>query len=74
MTLTLTGTDLFIYNLGKMRKTYVVEIFCEVNLDEYDKAIGESFTKLAFEAVEKIINVSLILPLVYLSKLIEMVT
>ena len=43
-----------------MGKTYLVKIFCEVNLDKYDKAIGESFTKLAFEAVEKIINVSLI--------------
>lgn len=41
-----------------MRKTYLVEIFCEVDLDQYDRAIGESFTKLAFEAVEKIINVS----------------
>ena len=51
-----------------MRKTYVVEIFCEVNLDEYDKAIGESFTKLAFEAVEEIINVSLRLALAYLSR------
>ena len=30
-------------------------------MDVYDKAVGESFTKLAFEAVEKIINVGLLL-------------
>ena len=41
-----------------MKETYLVEIFSEVKLDVYDRAIGESFTKLAFEAVEKIINVS----------------
>lgn len=28
-------------------------------MDGLDKAVGETFTKLAFEAVEKIINVSL---------------
>ena len=48
-----------------MRDTYLVEIFCEVNLDEYDRAVGESCTKLAFGAVEKIINVSETLILVY---------
>ena len=47
-----------------MRKTRVVEMFCEVNLDQYDRAIGESISKLAFEAVEEIINVSLTLLLV----------
>ena len=36
----------------------LVEIFCEVQMDGFDKAVGEVFTKLAFEAVEKIINVS----------------
>ena len=56
-----------------MSKTYLVKVFCEVNLDVYDKAIGESFTKLAFEAVEKIIDVSVILLLVYWSKLFDMV-
>lgn len=42
-----------------MRPIDLVETFCDVNLDQYDRAIGESLTKLAFEAVEKIINVSL---------------
>ena len=28
-------------------------------MDDLDKAVGETFTKLAFEGVEKIINVSL---------------
>jgi len=41
-----------------MRQIELVEIFCDVNLDQYDRAIGESLTNLAFEAVEKIINVS----------------
>lgn len=27
-------------------------------MDAFEKAVGESFTKLAFEAVDKIINVS----------------
>ena len=42
----------------KMRQIELVEIFCDVNLDQYDRAIGESLTNLAFEAVEKIIKVS----------------
>lgn len=42
-----------------MRPIDLVETFCDVNLDQHDSAIGESLTKLAFEAVEKIINVSL---------------
>ena len=41
-----------------MRQIELVEIFCDVNLDQYDRAIGESLTNLAFEAVEKIIKVS----------------
>ena len=41
-----------------MRQIEVVEIFCDVNLDQYDRAIEESFTNLAFEAVEKIIKVT----------------
>ena len=41
-----------------MRQTNLVEIFCKVDLKVYDRAIEESFAKLAFEAVERIINVS----------------
>ena len=41
----------------QMKQTCVVEIFCELNLEIYDRAIGESISKLAFEAVEKIIQV-----------------
>ena len=41
-----------------MQQIELVEVFCDVNLDQYDRAIGESFTNLAFEAVEKIIKVS----------------
>ena len=41
-----------------MQEKDLVEIFCEVPMDGFDKAVGEVFTKLAFEAVEKIINVS----------------
>ena len=44
----------------QIEEKYLLEIFCEVNMDVYDKAVGESFTKLAFEAVEKIINVGLL--------------
>lgn len=29
-----------------------------MNMDEFEAAVGESFTNLAFEAMEKIINVS----------------
>ena len=41
----------------QMRETCLVEIFCELDLEVYDRAIGESISKLAFEAVEKIIQV-----------------
>ena len=41
----------------QMRGLYLVEIFCELDLDVYDRAVGESISKLAFEAVEKIIQV-----------------
>lgn len=61
----LTVVDSSVYSLYKMRETFLVEIFCDVNLDEYDRAIGEAFSKLAFEAVERIINVSQTLPLGY---------
>ena len=46
------------YFLFQMEEKYLVEIFCEVKMDGYEKAVAESFTKLAFEAVERIINVS----------------
>lgn len=41
----------------QMRETCLVEIFCELDLEVYDRAIGGSISKLAFEAVEKIIQV-----------------
>ena len=41
-----------------MRGVDLCEIFCDVKPDQYDRAIGESLTNLAFDAVEKIINVS----------------
>lgn len=44
-----------------MEEKYLVEIFCEVSMDGLDKAVGEAFTKLAFEAVDKIIKVSFLL-------------
>ena len=50
---------LFQFNslLFQIKQTCLVEIFCELNLEVYDRAIGESISKLAFEAVEKIIQV-----------------
>ena len=45
--------------LSQVDGKFLVEMFCEVQMDAYEKAIGELFTELAFEAVEKIINVSL---------------
>jgi len=44
-----------------MKQTCLVEIFCELDLEGYDRAIGESISKLAFEAVEKIIQVLVLL-------------
>lgn len=41
-----------------MQQIELVEVVCDVNLDQYDRAIEESFTMLAFEAVEKIITVN----------------
>ena len=41
----------------QVKQTHLVEIFCELNLEVYDRAIGESISKLAFEAVEEIIQV-----------------
>ena len=48
-----------LYYLCKMQEIDLIEMFCDVTLDQYDRAIGESLTKLAFKAVEKIINVSI---------------
>lgn len=42
----------------QLEEKYLVEIFCEMNMDEFEPAVGESFTNLAFEAMEKIISVS----------------
>lgn len=42
----------------QVRGMFLVEMFCEIQMNVYEKAVGESFTELAFEAVEKIINVS----------------
>ena len=42
----------------QLEGAYLVEIFCEVEMDAYERAVGESFSNLAFEAVEKIISVS----------------
>lgn len=53
-------SEILLYYLNKIRGVHLCEIFCEVKLDQYDRAIGESLTKLAFDAVEKMINVSLI--------------
>ena len=49
------GFPLFFFQL---EGAYLVEIFCEVEMDAYERAVGESFSNLAFEAVEKIISVS----------------
>lgn len=43
-----------------MKENYLVEIFCNVKMDDLDKAVGETFTDLAFKAVEKITNVSML--------------
>ena len=50
------------YFFLQVEEKYLVEIFFKVQMDGLDKAVGETFTKLAFEAVEKIItcNVSLL--------------
>ncbi|XP_068731195.1 E3 ubiquitin-protein ligase rnf213-alpha-like [Montipora capricornis] len=49
-------TEQFVKWASRMKKTRVVEMFCELKLDQYDGAIVESISKLAFEAVEEIIN------------------
>ena len=41
-----------------MQQIELVNVFCNVKLDPYERAIEESLTKLAFEAVEKIIQVN----------------
>ena len=55
LTVTIVAEGDFLFQVDEK---CLVEIFCEVQMDGYEKAVGESFTKLAFEAVEKIINVS----------------
>ncbi|RMX46188.1 hypothetical protein pdam_00007847 [Pocillopora damicornis] len=40
----------------KLKGVYLVEIFCEVDMGPYEGAVGESFSNLAFEAVEKIMS------------------
>ncbi|PFX19442.1 E3 ubiquitin-protein ligase RNF213 [Stylophora pistillata] len=40
----------------RLEAKYLVEIFCEMNMDGFETAVGETFTNLAFEAMEKIIN------------------
>ncbi|KAL9988403.1 hypothetical protein ACROYT_G002841 [Oculina patagonica] len=47
-------TEQFIHRAKRVKETCLVEIFCELNLEVYDRAIGESISKLGFEAVEKI--------------------
>lgn len=42
----------------QLEEKYLVDIFCEVDMDAFEKGVGELFTNLAFEAVERIINVS----------------
>ncbi len=54
---TVSFTVLYI-TFFKMKETCLVEIFCELDLEVYDRAVGESISKLAFESVEKIIEVS----------------
>ena len=49
-----------IISFFQVEEKCLVEIFFKVQMDALDKAVGETFTKLAFEAVEKIINVSLL--------------
>ncbi|XP_022806308.1 E3 ubiquitin-protein ligase rnf213-alpha-like [Stylophora pistillata] len=41
---------------SRLEEKYLVEIFCEVDMDAFEKGVGELFTNLAFEAVERIIN------------------
>ena len=42
----------------QLKENSLVEIFCEMDMDAFEKGVGELFTNLAFEAVERIINVS----------------
>ena len=43
----------------KVQEIDLCEMFCDFNFDQYDKAIEEFLTKLAFKVVEKIIYVSI---------------
>ncbi|XP_022796391.1 E3 ubiquitin-protein ligase rnf213-alpha-like isoform X1 [Stylophora pistillata] len=46
--------DSLLRRARRLEGTYLVEIFCEVDMDAYERAVGESFSNLACEAVEKI--------------------
>lgn len=48
----------FLLHFFQLEGVYLVEIFCEVDMGPYEGAVGESFSNLAFEAVEKIMSVS----------------
>ena len=48
----------FLYVFFQLEGVHLVKIFCEVDMNAYEGAVGESFSNLAFEAVEKIISVS----------------
>ena len=48
----------FLLHFFQLKEVYLVEIFCEVDMGPYEGAVGESFSNLAFEAVEKIMSVS----------------
>ena len=52
-----TNADYFFL---QVEEKYLFEIFCKVQMDRLDKAVGETFTKLAFEAAVKIIKVGLL--------------
>lgn len=43
----------------QLEEKYIVEIFCEMNMDEFEIVVGELFIDFVFEVMEKIINVSL---------------
>ena len=42
----------------QLEEKYLIEIFCEVDMDAFEEGVGELFTNLAFEAVERITDVS----------------
>ena len=42
----------------QLEEKYLIEFFCEVDMDAFEEGVGELFTNLACEAVERIIDVS----------------